>query len=232
MTKRHGDPAYGVKVRVKKRKGVKVRTIAIPDSDNEEPSNVDTEYARLLKTRVTTSGKADSVTMNSLPLIEAKNTHNDDSLEPCLNTQESYETVTENMVPSKPAKKKHKKANDSVRRLTVTNPPSLLTALQTKMRTFLDVRPTVLDDMVSLDGPGNKRRDLCSSCGSIETMPLYRCLECSYNLLHCGECIVKLHAMLPLHRLEVSLILQPPSQCLSTLTTPSVGRTAFLIGPP
>ena len=205
MAKRHGDPAYGVKVKVKKRRGIKVRTVAILDSDDEGTSNVDTEYARLLKTRVAISGKAESVTMNSLPLLEVKNTHNDNPLEPCLDTQEPYEAVAENTAPSKPAKKKRKKANDSVRSPTFTNPLLLLTASQTKMRTFLDVRPTVLDDIVSLDGPGNKRHDLCSSCGSIE-MTLYRCLECSYSLLCCGECILKLHAILPLHRLEVSPI--------------------------
>lgn len=115
MTKRHGDPAYGVKVKVKKRKGVKVRTVTILDSDDEGPSNIDTEYARLLKTRVTTSGKADSVTMNSLPLLEVQNTtHNDMPLAPCPDTQEPDETVAESAVPSKPAKKRRKKANDSV----------------------------------------------------------------------------------------------------------------------
>ena len=123
MTKRHGDPAYGVKVKVKKRKGIKVHTVAVPDSDDEGPSNVDTKYARLLKTRVTTSGKADSVTMNSFPLLKAKNTtHDDEPLESCLNTQEPDETVTENTVPNKPAKKRRKKANDSVRCSTIIKP--------------------------------------------------------------------------------------------------------------
>jgi len=125
MTKRHGDPAYGVKVRVKKRKGIKVRTIAIPDSDDEGPSNVNTEYARLLKTRATTSGKADSVTMSSLPLFEVKNTtHEDEPLEPCLDSEEPDRTVAENTpVASKPAKKRRKKANDSVRCPTFTRHP-------------------------------------------------------------------------------------------------------------
>ena len=167
-----------------------------------------------MRTRVTTSGKADSVTMNSLPLFEIKNTtHDDEPLELCLDSREPDETVTENTVPSKPAKKRRKKANDSVRSPISTKPPStLLTPLQTKMRTFLDVRPTVLDDMVTLDGPGNNRLDLCSSCGSVDATPLYRCLECSYSLLCCRECILKSHTMLPLHRLEVSPISRPSSR--------------------
>jgi len=125
MAKRHGDPAYGVKVGVKKRKGIKVRTVTVPDSDDEGPSNVDTEYARLLKTRVTTSGKADSVTMNSLPLFEIKNTtHSDEPSELCVNSLEPDETVAENTAPSKPAKKRRRKANDSVRCTTFTKLPS------------------------------------------------------------------------------------------------------------
>jgi len=136
MTKRHGDPVHGVKVKVKKRKGIKVRTVTVPDSDEEGPSNVNTEYVRLLKTHATTTGKADSVTMNSLPLFEVKNiTHNNEPLEPCLNDQEPGETVSENTVPSKPVKKRRKKANDSVRcPIFIELPSTLLTALQTKMR--------------------------------------------------------------------------------------------------
>jgi hypothetical protein len=88
----------------------------------------------------------------------------------------------------------------------------------------MDLRSTVLDEIVILDGPGSNRLDACSSCeGSLDT-PLYRCLECSYGLLYCGECIVKLHAILPLHRLEVF-------SCFSlrtiTLTMFSVGRMGF-----
>ena len=117
MTKRHADPAPGTKARVKKRRGVKVRTVTIPDSDGEDSSNVDTEYARLLRTRVTASGKADSVTMNSLPLFEVKKVADDDNLsDPGLNIQPE-EVSVENAVPSKPAKKPRKKANDSVRYL-------------------------------------------------------------------------------------------------------------------
>lgn len=116
MSKRHWDPTYSVKVSVKKRKGVKVRTTAIPDSDDEVPPKVDTEYARLLKTRVAASGKADSVTMSSLPLFELKATaHNDEPLDPGLNSQPEEDFVdSERMSPTKPVKKPRKKANDSV----------------------------------------------------------------------------------------------------------------------
>lgn len=71
------------------------------------------------------------------------------------------------------------------------------------MRSWLDVRSTVLDEIISLDGPGDIRIDLCSSCSDLESTSLYRCLECSYGSLFCGGCIVNLHQALPLHRLEV-----------------------------
>jgi len=120
MAKRHSDSIHGVNVSVKKRKGIRVRTVTILDSD-DPPPNVTTEYARLLKTRVTTSGKADSVTMNSLQLFEAKDITHDDSLESFLDSNE--EAVVENVVPSVPAKKRRKKMNDSVCCLLSTTPP-------------------------------------------------------------------------------------------------------------
>jgi len=85
----------------------------------------------------------------------------------------------------------------------VPNSFPVLTTLQTKMQTFLDVRRVILDEIVTLDGPGTHRLDSCNSCGIRQAMPLYRCLECSYSLLYCSECICKLHGALPLHRLEV-----------------------------
>ena len=72
------------------------------------------------------------------------------------------------------------------------------------MRTWLNVRSTILDETIALDGPGNNRLDSCNSCGNAEAAPLYRCLECLYGLLYCNECILKSHTTLPLHRLEVS----------------------------
>jgi len=114
MTKRYGDSAHGVNIRFKKRRGVKVRTVSIPDSDEEGfPPNVDTEYARLLKTRVTTSGKADSVTMDSLTLFEVKPADHNDPLDPTIDIYE--EPVVEETIPITTMKKRRKKANDSVR---------------------------------------------------------------------------------------------------------------------
>ena len=75
------------------------------------------------------------------------------------------------------------------------------------MRSWLDVQSTVLDEIITLDGPGNIQIGLCSTCLDHESTPLYHCLECLHGSLVCGECVVKLHHLLPLHRLEVCLFL-------------------------
>jgi len=122
MAKRHGESTHSVEVKVKRRKGVKVRTVNVPDSDDEAPPpNVDTEYARLLKTRVTASGKADSITMNTLKLTEVRDATHNGPLEPTPDTCE--ESIVENAIPSMPAKKRRKKMNDSVRCTIFTNLP-------------------------------------------------------------------------------------------------------------
>jgi len=92
-----------------------IRTTHVPDSDDEgPPPNVDTEYARLLKTRVTASGEIDSVTMKTLPLFEDKDIACD-SLEPAVDCPD--EVTADNTPPlmTVPAKKKRKRGNDSVR---------------------------------------------------------------------------------------------------------------------
>ena len=71
------------------------------------------------------------------------------------------------------------------------------------MKSWLNVRPVVLDEMIRLDGPGDVQADICGLCLDRGTAPLYRCLECSYGLLFCGECVMRLHRASPLHRLEV-----------------------------
>lgn len=71
------------------------------------------------------------------------------------------------------------------------------------MRSWLDLRSTILEEMISLDGPGDNQTDTCSSCSDGKSGPLYRCLECSHGLLSCGPCVRNSHQMLPLHRLEV-----------------------------
>ena len=76
---------------------------------------------------------------------------------------------------------------------------------------WLGIQPTVLDELIGLDGPGGHNLDLCSSCANPQPQShtLYRCIECSYSLLHCGGCIVAQHKALPLHRLEVCETLSP-----------------------
>jgi len=103
----------------------------------------------------------------------------------------------------------------------------ILTTLQTKMKTWLDVRSTVLDEMVTLDGPGNNRLDSCGSCGNSQATLLYRCLECSYSLLYCGGCILKSHTTSPLHRLEVCSRFP---YCIPVFTVSSVGKMDSLRG--
>ena len=71
------------------------------------------------------------------------------------------------------------------------------------MQTWVTLRTTMLDEMITLDGPGSSPLDSCGLCGNSQETLLCRCLECSFGLLYCGKCIVKLHIMLPLHRLEV-----------------------------
>lgn len=113
MAKRYADSAHGVKIKVKKQKGIRVRTASVLDSDAEDaPPDIDTEYARLLKTRVATSGKADSVTMNSLQLFEVKDVPHSDP-EPTIDSH--GEVVVESAIPPTTAKKPRKKKNDSVR---------------------------------------------------------------------------------------------------------------------
>ena len=127
MAKRHGDFIHGAGTKVKKRKGIKIRTVIVPDSDDEgPPPNVDAGYARLLKTHVTTSGKAESVTTSSLLLFEDKEIVHNDS-EPTTDNPEPL--VVENTIPSRRARKqrRRKKGNDSVRTLNSLNNSPVLT---------------------------------------------------------------------------------------------------------
>lgn len=71
------------------------------------------------------------------------------------------------------------------------------------MQSWLRVQSVVLDEIISLDGPGCNPLDLCSSCSILETKRIYRCIECSYLSIHCVKCIVDQHKVMPLHRLEV-----------------------------
>jgi len=97
------------------------------------------------------------------------------------------------------------------------------------MKTWLDVRSTVLDEIVTLDGPGSNKLNLCNSCGNGQAMPLNRCIECAHSLLYCNECILKSHTALPLHRLEVRSYFR--AYIFTLIRTSSAGRMAFLTGP-
>lgn len=91
------------------------------------------------------------------------------------------------------------------------------------MHSWLSIQSSVLDEIVTLDGPAGHHLDLCSSCSNHQSAPLYRCLECAYSLLHCSECVVKLHKVLPLHRLEVCLFLYYTTICRLTLCSELAG---------
>jgi len=227
MSKRGGESTRNQKV--KKRKGIKIRTTVIPDSDEEGlPVNVNTDYARLVQTRVTASGKVGSITTSSVPLLEGEEATEDFSSEADI-IRASDPVVDGIVTVVQKARKKRKKANDSVSFTEWTYSQALLTALQTKMWSWLDVRSTVLDEIISLDGPGDIQTNLCSSCSNPESIPLYRCLECSYGLLFCGGCVIKLHQVLPLHRLEVCYF--PRSLALSHRDhICSAGRAGFSTG--
>ena len=113
MSKRGEGSTRGGNPKVKKRKGVKIRTVAIPDSDGEDPPmNVCTDYARLVQTRVTASGKIGNVTTSSVPLLDEEEAAKD---LPEVDTDRAGDPVVDNIITVIPtARKKRNKANDSV----------------------------------------------------------------------------------------------------------------------
>jgi len=218
MSKRAGATRTHT-TKLKKRRGVGSRSITVLDSDEEDPPAAD-EYARITRTRVSSSGKAERVSTSSIPIFEAKEANIHTPLENI-----SEDGGAEHVIPVGPAKQKQqKRANDSVSSLTPKALCVLLNHFQTKMYSWLNVLHIVLDDIISLDGPGGRRLDLCALCSNDRPSPRYRCLECSYSSLYCSECIVKQHKALPLHRLEVRS-LQPPLH--STLTLPQCWQNGF-----
>ena len=69
MSKRGGGSIHGYNPKVKKRKSVKIHALMVPESDEEDlPLNIKTDYARLVQTQVTASGKVGGVTTSSIPL--------------------------------------------------------------------------------------------------------------------------------------------------------------------
>lgn len=119
MLKREGASIRSGNHKVKKRKGVKIRSTIIPDSDEENPPlNANTEYARLVRTRVTASGKVGSITTSSLPIVEAAG--NIPNPPPEVDVGHTIDTVAEDTTVSvfpiaqKRKKPRRKRGNDSV----------------------------------------------------------------------------------------------------------------------
>ncbi len=86
------------------------------------------------------------------------------------------------------------------------------------MLTWRPYRDLYLQELLRLDGCGDNL-EICSRCSTddISNPAIYRCCEneCHAAGLVCSDCCVSLHAMLPLHWIEVchhfmlKLITQP-----------------------
>lgn len=112
MSKRGGDQVHVRVTKVKKRKGVGSRTITVLDSDEEGPFPIPSnEYARVTKTRVGTSGKAEKVTSSSVSILEVDQLNAPALLEE--DAGDSVGVVVGDGFPTMPAKQR-KRANDSV----------------------------------------------------------------------------------------------------------------------
>ena len=111
MSKRGGEPALARPAKVKKRKGVGSRVINVPDSDEENFFQTSgDEYARVTKTRVAASGKADQVSVSTFPVLEVERSSTPTPLE----EDGDYAADVEENPPPVEKKKRRKKVNDSV----------------------------------------------------------------------------------------------------------------------
>lgn len=107
---------------MKKRRGVGSRSIAVLDSDEEDPTpKAPIDYARVTKTQVGTSGKVKRVTTSSVPIFEVEevSVH----APPEVDTNNLENAPADDIPRPAPAKKRRKRSNDSVSYLT---PCSLL----------------------------------------------------------------------------------------------------------
>ena len=113
MSKRVSHSTLARTTKVKKRKGVGVRTIIVPDSDEEDTLPTDSEeYALVTKTRVGASGRAERVSMTSVPIFEVEQP---DILAPLEeNLGDSTEVAKNVDVVLKVPAKRRKRVNDSV----------------------------------------------------------------------------------------------------------------------
>lgn len=128
MSKRGGDSALTT-TKVKKRKGVGFRIVTVLDSDEEDlPRTTRGEYARVTKTRVGASGKAERVSTTNVPILEVEQSGIPAPLEE--NVEDTADTVVEKVIPTVPAKQP-KKVNDSVSDVIQPHPSVciILTAL-------------------------------------------------------------------------------------------------------
>ena len=66
---------------------------------------------------------------------------------------------------------------------------------------WIKERDTFLQELIRLDGRGNK--DLWSRCRLCTEPATMRCEDCFGGEMFCGSCMVDLHAVNPLHRIEV-----------------------------
>lgn len=67
------------------------------------------------------------------------------------------------------------------------------------LKEWIQYRSSYLDELLRLDGHDGLA---CSRCGAIEA--IIRCTECHSLPLFCETCAVDVHALNPLHRVEVS----------------------------
>ena len=99
--------------KVKRRRGVGSRVITIPDSDEEGPSpKAGSDYAQVMKMRVSASAKVEKVSMGSVRIFEEEQLSTPTLVEADMDN--SADVVVENVVSAVPAKRR-KRANDSVR---------------------------------------------------------------------------------------------------------------------
>lgn len=117
MSKRGGESVHRGKPIVKKRKGVKIRSMLILDSDDDNPpSNASTEYIRWVKTRVTTSGQVGqvrSVTTSSVAPVDLGGIADNPLLE--VSTEHTEDTILQDATSEiRATRRKRGKANDSV----------------------------------------------------------------------------------------------------------------------
>ena len=125
MSKREGESVHGGNPTFKKRKSVKARAILIADSDEENPPpNASADYARWVRTRVTSSGQVGSVTTSSVPLADVADITDEPPLE--VGTVDARDMDPQGVVPKiQKVQRKRKKANDSVSLITHLRSPFL-----------------------------------------------------------------------------------------------------------